>query len=243
MSRSVKRATEILNVLSKRPASLLEMAEHFSVHRTTMFRILHTLEEARFVRRRSDGRYTLGQQLRAIASGGAEELDLRTAAYEPARDLQRQLQFTVHVAALIDDSITYVDKIESRHGIGMVYSRIGMPVMPHCTALGKAILAFVDPLRRDRLLEDVTWERHTRNTITSREELDRELDLSRRRGWAVDTGEFEEFINCVAVPILKDDEVVGAISITALRQVANVKQLAKHVPDMRDTAGRIAGNL
>jgi DNA-binding IclR family transcriptional regulator len=243
MSQSVKRATEILDLLAEGPATLLEVADRFQLHRTTMLRILQTLEQARYVRRRSDGRYTLGPQLFAVACRSAEKLDLRSAGYEPARDLQNHVRHTVHVAALIDDSITYVDKIESRQGIGMMYSRLGMPVLPHCTALGKAVLAFVDQRHRERLLAGVTWERYTRNTIMSREELDEELRLSRERGWAVDNAEFEDFINCVAVPILRGDEVVGALSITALRQIANVRQLAKHVPEMRATAERIAGGL
>src|SRR5699024_6486152 len=119
----------------------------------------------------------------------------------PVRALHRSVGNTVHVAALMDSSIIYVDKVEDASGVRM-YSRIGAPVRPHCSGVGKAILAGLDEVGRDAVLAGTDWRRYTDATITTREGLDAELERISEQGWAADDGEFEDFVNCVAVPIV-----------------------------------------
>ena len=76
--------------------------------------------------------------------------------------------------------------------------------------------------------------------ITSRTGLDAELDAVSARGWAMDDAEFEDFVNCVAVPIRTTAGVVGALSLTAIRMVQDLEELALRVPLLQRTAGRIA---
>ena len=125
------------------------------------------------------GRYALGTRLAALSREALDSLDLREAGAEHVRRLQRRTGNTVHLAALMDRSIVYVDKAEDESGVRM-YSRIGKAVIPYCSAVGKAILANLDAAGRDAVLDGVTWERHTDRTITTREQLDRELARRRR---------------------------------------------------------------
>jgi DNA-binding IclR family transcriptional regulator len=124
-----------------------------------------------------------------------------------------------------------------------LYSRVGSPVRPQASALGKAILAGLDPLRRDAVLADVRWMHYTERTHTTRAQLDADLVTVARRGWADDDGEFEELVNCVAVPVTSSVGVVGALSVTALRVVQNLEQLQARVPLLQQTAQRIARDL
>ena len=142
----------------------------------------------------------------------------------------------------MDRSIVYVDKAEDESGVRM-YSRIGKAVIPYCSAVGKAILANLDEPRRDAVLAGVTWERFTDLTITTRERLDDELVRVRARGWATDDREFEPYVNCLAVPILSPLGVVGAVSVTAIRMVADLDRLRANLPAMRETADAIAREL
>ena len=75
------------------------------------------------------------------------------------------------LAALMDRSIVYVDKAEDEAGVRM-YSRVGKAVIPYSSAVGKAILADLDPAGRDAVLGGAAWERHTEHTITTREALE-----------------------------------------------------------------------
>ncbi|WP_067196303.1 IclR family transcriptional regulator [Microbacterium sp. XT11] len=242
MSQSVRRAARILDAIAAKPKTVAELAVEFGLHRSTMFRELQTLEDVGFARRRSDGSYVLAFHLVSLAQVALENLDLRQAASAHVRELHEVVGNTLHVAALIDDTIVYVDKVEDQGGVRM-YSRIGSRVLPHCTGVGKAILADLDGTRRDAVLAGTDWTPHTARTITSRADLDAELDAVSARGWAVDDAEFEDFVNCVAVPIRSPVGVVGALSLTAIRMVQDLDELALRVPLLQRTAARIAREI
>ncbi|MDR2996587.1 MAG: IclR family transcriptional regulator [Microbacterium sp.] len=242
MSQSVTRAAAVLASIAAAPASAAELAAQFGIHRTTMFRELQSLEQVGFVRKQPDGRYAVGMQLAVLGGAALEQLDLRGAAFAQVRRLHRIVGNTVHVGALIGDEIVYVDKVEDAAGVRM-YSRVGASVLPYCSGIGKAVLAELPIDRRDALLADCDWHQHTANTLTSRAALDADLTLTARRGWAFDDAEFEDFVGCVAVPIVTSAGVVGALSLTALRAAQSREQLEQRVPVLREAAAEISHQL
>ncbi|MGO4382813.1 IclR family transcriptional regulator [Specibacter sp. RAF43] len=242
MSQSVRRAARIIDSVAEEPKTVRELAEAFSIHRSTMFRELQALEDVGYVRRRKNGTYALGLHLISLSRNAFDNLDLREAAHEHIRRLHRQVGNTIHLAALMEHSIVYVDKVEDASGVRM-YSRIGAAVRPHCSGVGKAILANVDAAERDAILGDTAWEKYTDKTILTRDALDAELATISKQGWAADDGEFEDFVNCVAVPIHSSAGVVGAMSLTAIRMVANLDQLKAQIPLMQQTAALISREL
>ncbi len=242
MSQSVRRAADILDSLASEPKTVAVLAEEFGLHRSTMFRELQTLEGIGFARRRRDGSYAPGFRLAVLGAAALDSLDLRDAAHSAVRRLHRAIGDTVHVAALVDDEIVYVDKVEDP-GRVRLYSRVGSPVRPQCSALGKAILSALPAARRDAVLAGIRWERYTPRTITTRARLDAELEDVARRGWASDDGEFEEVVNCVAVPVMTSAGVVGALSVTALRVVHDLRELESRLPALQQTAQQISREL
>ncbi|WP_166997060.1 IclR family transcriptional regulator [Paramicrobacterium fandaimingii] len=242
MSQSVKRAARIVDSIAAEPKSVVQLAEEFELHRSTMFRELQSLEEVGYARRRKDGTYTLGFHLVSLAQSSLESIDLRDVASSLLRRLHKVVGNTVHLAALMDDSIIYVDKVEDASGVRM-YSRVGAPVRTHCSGVGKAILAHLDVGQRDTVLASTDWRKYTENTITTRSGLDVELAAIAEQGWAVDDGEFEDFVNCVAVPIVTRAGIVGALSLTAIRMVEDLDQLKTRLPLMQQTAQQIAREL
>lgn len=242
MSQSVERAARIIDAVAADPRTVAELAEEFGLHRSTMFRELQSLEQVGWVRRRGSGRYALGPRLAALSREAFDSLDLREAGSEHVRRLHRRTGNTVHLAALMDRSIVYVDKVEDAAGVRM-YSRIGKAVIPYCSAVGKAILANLDPASREGVLADVDWAPFTEHTITSRARFDLELEQVAARGYATDDREFEPFVNCLAVPIVTSMGVVGAVSVTAIRMVADLDRLRALLPELRATAAEIAAEL
>lgn len=243
MSQTVKRATEIIEFIAEAPRTLNEIARHFDVHRSTIFRQLQTLERADFLTHRSDGTYNIGIRIISIAQQALDNLELHHIAYDEVRALQRRVGNTIHLAQLIEDTIVYVDKVEGHSGVRM-YSRIGLPVLPHRTGVGKVVLAQLPTRMRDLVLRNVDWSVQTSKACTSREQLDIELEEISKRGWAEDDGEFEEFVNCIAAPIANSTgSIVGALSITAIKIVNNLDDLKAHLDDLLATARRISGEL
>ncbi|RAX43966.1 IclR family transcriptional regulator [Arthrobacter sp. AQ5-06] len=243
MSQAVQRATEILDFLGEGPRSLSETAKRFNVHRSTVLRQLQTLEEAGFVLRRGNGHYSIGPKMISIAQQALDGLDLPSVAHDEIRKLHARTGNTVHLAQLVESTVMYVDKVEEKNSVRM-YSRIGKTVLPHCTGVGKAILSQLSQARREAVLADVEWTPFTPQTLATREALDEQLAVIKARGWGVDDGEFEDFVNCIAVPITNSSaSIVGAISLTAIKAVATLDDLMAHLEDVRRTAQTISRQL
>ena len=154
--------------------------------------------------------------------------------------LASRLGSTFHLAQLIGPDVIYVDKVEGRGAVKM-YSMVGRTASLYTSGLGKAVLAHVTGPLRAEMLASIAFKKHTPTTITSRPDLEEELSRIRARGWAEDNAEFEDFINCVAVPILDSRGTVhAALSMTAVRALTPLEELREHVPDLRAAAQTIA---
>ncbi|MBG0741510.1 IclR family transcriptional regulator [Paeniglutamicibacter antarcticus] len=242
MSQSVRRAARIIDAIAQEPRSVNELAASFDLHRSTMFRELADLAEVGYVRRGRDGKYSLGLHLVSLSKLAVDNLDLREAAHVHIRALHKVVGNTIHVAALMEHSIVYVDKVEDSAGVRM-YSRIGKSVEAYCTGVGKAVLAELDLTGRNAVLQGTSWKRYTPNTLSTRAALDKQLAEIEKRHWAVDDGEHEGFVNCIAVPILDSHSVAGALSVTAIRMVADLERLKEHLPLIQKTASLISAEL
>lgn len=243
MSQTVQRAISIVEFIAEQARSLGEVATHLDVHKSSALRLLQTLEANGFARRTEDGRYVLGTRLVSLAQQSLDALDVRQAAGSRLRQTQRACGHTLHLAQLVGNEIIYVDKVEAESAV-RIYSRIGRPVSLYASGVGKAILAFLEPQRVDELLSGVEFTPHTSTTFTTRESFDDELARIRARGWAVDDGEFENFVNCIAAPIRDTTgSVCAAVSITSLKVIAPLPELSKLVPLLLETASDISREL
>lgn len=242
MSSTVARATEILELVGHGPKTAQQISKHFQSHPSTIFRLLQTLQRAGFLMRHPDGSYAIGFGLIGLAQKALDDMDLRQAAYSPLRSLHAKVGHTIHLAQRTGTSVSYIDKVESPEGIRL-YSRIGRPVRLNCTGVGKAILAHLSHEERSALLATTDWTRYTATTLGPKE-LEKELDLIAERGWAVDDGEFEDFINCIATPIISSSgHVLGAVSITSLKAISDLTALKEHLEDLQETAADISSAL
>ncbi|HIE37629.1 MAG TPA: IclR family transcriptional regulator, partial [Anaerolineae bacterium] len=154
-----------------------------------------------------------------------------------------KLQVAVHLAQLAGPEILYIDKIETHRSLPL-YSRIGRKAPIYCTGLGKALLAFSPPERIRLILDQVDLRPYTRNTITEREVLLRELQKIREKGYAVDREEHEEGISCIAAPIFDFcNEPIAAISVTDLSRkiLLNEESYAKEVLRFSEAISKAIG--
>lgn len=243
MAESVERALRILVELGHGPATSSELARRLDVHRSTALRLLRTLETERFVRRKDDGQYTLGPTIQTLSHASLEENDVRAIAHPHLVELGAIHGHTIHLAALQDREVVYLDKIESRHSIRM-YSRIGLTAPVHATGVGKAILAHLRVAQLDAILGDEPYRRCTPHTITTRKELEQALAQIRDRGWVLDDREHEEFIHCIAAPVFDArGEVCAAVSISVPRMLLDREGLIALAPDLMRTKRAIETDL
>lgn len=211
----VERMTLILGVFTGRATRLTleEVARATMLPRSTVHRILDQLVRQGWLEHSTFG-YALGP--RALSLGGDREGhgEIREAAAGRLLDLHLRTGLTVHLAVLDGAEIVYLDKIGGRAAKG-VPSRVGGRAAAHSTALGKAMLAWLEPEQVDELLSD-DIRRFTSHTIRDLGTLHQELNRIRsRRGIAFERGESFPGITCVAAAIRGPEGPVAAISLVA----------------------------
>lgn len=227
---SLNKVFAIIELLKKNgELRLQDIADNLGLHKSTAHRLVSELCALNYLDKRSETkRYRLGLKFLDISSTIIGNLDIREQARQSIEELNALAQETIHLAMLLGNQVIYIDKKESPHSIRM-YSQIGRGAPLYCTALGKVILAFQAPEIQKKLLDSITFSKCTDNTITSREELMRELDAIRKKDYATDNEEHEKNIGCIAAPIRDyTKRVVAAISITAILYRLGMKDLMKY---------------
>lgn len=244
MSQSVRRALDLLAQLAFGPASLDELSRDAPVHKTTVMRLLHSLEEKGFVVRDSRQRYTLGPRFFELSTLALEQRDIRAIARPHLLQLASRTGHTVHLAAFEGPDVLYLDKIDSRHPVRM-YSRIGLTAALHAAAVSKVLLAGLPPERRSSVAAALAYRPLTPRTITDPARLLEELDAVAAQGWAVDLAEHEEFVHCAAVGVRDaGGRVVAAVSCSVpsilLEGDGDIRAL---IPDITVCAEAISADL
>ncbi len=192
-SASLRRALAILEHVrghSGQDLSLTRLAEAVGMSKSTVLRLTVPLVEANLLARdRKSGVYRLGLGALRLGQSYLTRLDLRTIAAEEAHRLMSQAKETVHLVLYDPPHVVYIDKVENATNVRMA-SRIGSRASLHCTAVGKAILAW----QPEEIVEEVVaagLPTVTRFTITDADALRTELGQIRHRGYAVDDRENE----------------------------------------------------
>lgn len=214
--QSVSRSLRILEVLgrSDKPQSLAEITDSVQLPKTTVHRLLETLQCEGYVEQDPETRqFLLSSKILELAASFLGRLDVREVARPILMELWQQSQETVHLGLLDDGEVLYVEKLESPHTIRM-YSEIGRRAPLHCTGLGKALLANLPAEKFEQIVAQQGLQRFTENTLVNRVKLLEELATIRSRGVAFDNEEHEKNVRCVAAPVYDaQGRVTAAISI------------------------------
>ncbi|MBZ5737743.1 IclR family transcriptional regulator [Nocardioides mangrovi] len=206
MVQSVERAAALLRAVAAAAgtdATASSLAATVGLNRTTTWRILTTLEQQRLVSLdRRTGRYSLGFGLVDLA-GQASSTSLVRASRSVLQRIAKETGETAALAMLRDGALVYV--AEAVGGAIVSVSFQGQPVPLHATSTGKVLLAWSGDDEVRALLNlppGGRLERFTAATIGSRAALGEELARTRKRGFSVCRGEFEESAWGVSAPVL-----------------------------------------
>ncbi|WP_406458864.1 IclR family transcriptional regulator [Streptomyces sp. NBC_00876] len=209
----VERVTLIMDVFEGRAArlSLEEVARSTHLPRSTAHRILDQLVRLRWLEHTGLG-YGLGRRALGLGGGDGAHGRIREAAAARLHQLQIRTGLVVHLAVLDGAEVHYLDKVGGRFA-ATVPSRVGGRAPAHSTALGKAMLAWLEPEDVEaRAAESIG--RLTQRTIADLGTLHQELNRIRRRhGLAFERGECFPDISCVAAAIRGPEGPVAAISL------------------------------
>jgi DNA-binding IclR family transcriptional regulator len=193
---------------------LREIAQLTNLNKSTAYRFLAHLAREGYLFRDNSGAYVVGPKLARLGAGIAYHATLRKISRPVLVSLWKETKETVNLGVLDGHEVLYLEVIESPHSFRMA-SRPGMHRPLNCTALGKALLAFLPSEHRDEILPMLTFERATRRSIPNLARLRKELTRVVQRGYAIDDQETDLGARCVSAPILDEiGKVAAAISVS-----------------------------
>jgi len=199
---AVLKVFAILNALGERAETgISDLSVRLAMPKATVYRFLQTMKTLGYVRQESDSeRYGLTMRMFELGAKALPFPELVELAKHHMQMLADATGETVHLGTLIDSEIIYVHKVDSKHMLGM-YSKIGRRAPLHCTAIGKVLMAWEHPERRDRVLDGAEFKRFRDKTITERGAFLAELAQVKAQGFGEDREEFDDHIRCIGVPI------------------------------------------
>ena len=229
--QAIDRAFSVLDLLgqSAKPMGLAQVTDALHLHKSTVHRFLMVLERHRMVERTPEGNYRLGLKLYDLGNRAVQQYDLRDRVQPHLRRLVSETGETAHLCIMEKALVVYLEKIEPSRSVRMT-SRIGTSNPVYCTAVGKAMLSMLPQDEMREILGRIRYVRLSKKTLMSEEELLRDLEKTRRRGYAVDDEEVEEGVRCVGAAILDSTgHPVAAVSVSGpsfRMTVQNVRSIA-----------------
>jgi DNA-binding IclR family transcriptional regulator len=210
-TQSIDRAAQLLVhvVENSEPTSVGSLAETTGLPKSTTSRLVRALERQGLVQRDgARGSLSPGPVLLRFARRGGE-LDLTALAHDTLRRLAAETGETINLAITGSLGVEQIAQEDSRHFLGGT-NWVGRRVPHHCSANGKALLAF-----GAARLPDGDLERLTPKTIVDRRKLETELKDVRARGYATAVDELEPGLSAVAAPVFGPDrDAVAALSVS-----------------------------
>lgn len=211
--QSLTRGLKALDFLAEQERSvrLTDVATALKVEKSNASHILKTLVASGYAEQDQSRRYHATNKLRRqeYDEHSLEDIVACKEMWRPAlQELVDETGECAHMAVLVKSRVWYIDKIDSTLPLKVDHP-IGSLSPLHCTALGKAFLAFG---KVDQLGEMTSF---TSKTITSARMLDEEISQTRQRGYAIDDEEFAPGIRCVARPIFGNDgRMIAALGVS-----------------------------
>lgn len=236
--QSLERAFELLELMADAGGSqgLSQLCAASALPLPTVHRLMRTLVGCGYVRQEQSRRYSLGPRL--VRLGDIASRMFGTWAQSHLARLAELTGETANLAMLDGDSVVYLAQAPSKHSMRM-FTEPGRRVDPHCTAVGKALLAQLPDAEVRSIIGRNGMRPHTGTTITDPDVLLDQLATIRAQGFAVDEGEQEIGVRCLAVAV-PPTPARTAVSVSGPQARLTEEAVGRCVPALTDIAAELA---
>ncbi|NQZ56807.1 MAG: IclR family transcriptional regulator [Lentisphaeraceae bacterium] len=200
---NLERALSIMEHLSQSPegATQAEICAHFEYPKNSVYRICSSLVDRGYLQKNNTSqKFTLTRKLLAVAYGALSEDNLLELALPIMRRIRPEVQETLLLGTLLDDEGLVLAELAGTHHFNFRVER-GARFYLHCTAPGKAILAFLPEDEQQRYLDSIDFIAFNERTHKSKASLKKELDEIKLRGVSYDYAEQLDGCHCISTPV------------------------------------------
>lgn len=250
-SQSLERGLAILSAFGSDRATIgvSELSRDLGLSRSTTHRYIATLAALGYLQQDAETkRYRLGPRVLDLGFAAINSMDIRELSVPHLQALSDVTGFTVNMAILDGADVVYIERCRtSRSGQREIdlNLHVGSRLPAYCTAMGKALLAFVPKERLDQLLDGIDLVARGPNTITKRTALLAELERVRALDIAVNNEELAYGLRSIASPIRsRGGDVVAALNLAVHRSMVSMDDLVeRYGPQVRQTAAAVSAEL
>jgi len=239
--QSVTNALELLEEFRGEEAELgvTELSKRLGLHKNNVFRLLATLESRGYMEQNKvTGNYRLGLNVLELGQVFIRQMGLLKMARPVLEEISSKCNETAYLGVIREDRVVYVDVVEALRPVRVV-SRMGVGLPVYCTAIGKAQIAFESADELEAIFSGKELEQYTPKTIVGLDELFKELEVVRQKGYALDDEEFDDGIRCVGVPVRDyTRRVIAGLSLSGPAYRFTDERLEKEVIPMAVDAGK-----
>lgn len=241
--QSVERTFGIIELLCEKGKSgVTELAALSGLNKTTVFRLLSTLISLGYAYKNPvTEKYGLTLKFLQISGDTIANIDIRRYARRQLEIISAETGETVHLVERVGNDIVYIDKVEARNNSVIMASHIGLSLPMVYTAVGKTIMARLEPEEVEKIWRSTEIVKKTDKTITDYRLFLKELETVRKNGYATDCEENENGVCCVAAAVC---DVYGeyryAFSVSAPASRMDAATIEKIGNTLINTAERIS---
>ena len=249
--QGLSRGLAILHAINRSPAgwvTIAELSTQTGLHRTTVRRMLETLQAEGYVRRSaSDDSYRLNQKIRQLSDGFTDDEWISEIANPVLGELLQKLVWPSDLSTVDGDSMLVRETTHrfSPLSFHRAMIRQRMPIL--FTSAGRAYLAFCGKEERQQILSLlVAGNDEQANFARNRVLVEQMLDKVRRQGYATNEGEWNQQVKiaAIAVPVRHKEAVLASINVVFLKKVVSIKEaVERFLPHLQAAVGKIEMRL
>lgn len=248
MPSRVESVFNLLEVFCKNnyPLGITTLSNMLLEGKSSVFQKIKILEKLEYIEKyEHTDKYVLTTKLLELMNVSMSSYYQRTNIHNYLKKISEETgKWTYFGLRNKKNRIVYVDRYASENALS-VYTNIGDSPLPHCTAHGKALIAFLTIEQIEEVIQD-GLEKFTDKTITSKEALLEELRTIRDQGYAFDDEERMTGVRCVAAPVFNSHrDVIGAIGVSGLLQNmpdSAMQKYAEYIKEVADHMSVVLGN-
>jgi IclR family transcriptional regulator, KDG regulon repressor len=245
-SGAILKTLDILEIFLKEQETeigISKLADLTGLKVSTAHRIASLLVEKGYLSQQGKrGKYALGLKFLEFNGALNRNMRIRDIALPILEKLRMATGESANLATLDHNDVVYVEHVDSNQTL-RTFTQVGNRAPLYCTCVGKVFLASMN-LEERGFLKNESFSRFTDNTLADLEELEKELSVIKREGVAVDNGEMDIGVRCIASPV-KDSggKVIAAISISGPYTRLNTKRVEELKPLVRSYGLELSKSL
>jgi IclR family KDG regulon transcriptional repressor len=244
--QSLGRAFGIMEEIARHRdgIGLAELSKRVGLHNSTTFHLVKTMVSLGYVRQLKDSKkYRIGRPLFALAASALDEVEMTSLATPVLAALSQETGEGTQFAVRSGDAVVILAHM-SGPGAFQLKDRVGGLRPAHCTAIGKMMLSSLSAEQFERFLSRAELKPNTPKSIVKPDLLRREIENVRRAGMAIDDGEFDSELRCLALPVRDfSGQIIGAIGLSGPLWRVSPVVLEKHAKTARAAAARLSAEF